>query len=519
MPGVADEELDEVIKQAVDSASNLAEEYSGAKPLDEAWKAGIEQERVDVLEPLLQNLRQEIEHEEPTMDKILDLIFQQKINSRHGKVLVQLYDIYHNTEPYTHDHHRLRQDLVDKIAEFSRLDAADMKKVEEEEKRLMASLPPTDLSSIQMTIINLKADDKTKATLLDMYKKLLDMSPDSESFSTLKQKLLLGISLPHKFCNPPAIIFEGSTPEQINEHCNKIREELDKTHYGMDAIKDELLCMHNDRITNPNSRGAIGLVGMRGTGKTSIIQAYAKAVGKPFYKIALGGMTDPTPLKGSDGHWVGSGPSAVVQALKMMKVANGVLLIDEIDKPGMSDKGIDIQNALLHISDYTQNHEFMDLYLPDFPHDLSNLEIFYTMNEKRFIDPTLLDRLTIFEVEPYSRRDIREIAKNYKLPDALKNVNIPSDAVTIDDSGCNALMDMFCDDMKEDGVRPIQKALNTLASRINYLRTNQLPDGTFGGRRKPRFAIPNFKLPLVITREVVQQMAVKPKKDKLTYFG
>lgn len=254
------------------------------------------------------------------------------------------------------------------------------------------------------------------------------------------------------------------------------------------------------------------------THNTSIASALFKALGLPFERISLGGFSDATQLKGSDQHWVGSGPSLILQILKRMKVSNGGILFDEIDKIADTHHGIEVVNSLLHITDYTQNNEFQDTYLNEFPHDISNIWFMFSCNDDNLIDPILRDRLHILNVESYSRDGLKQIMKNYQLPKSLNNVDMPLSLVTIEDKAYSLLIDMYCEDIRDQGARPTQKALDTLISRINLLRTNLLPDGTLGELHVGFTVPPNFKFPVIITRDMIKQLMPHKKKIMLPYI-
>ena len=308
--------------------------------------------------------------------------------------------------------------------------------------------------------------------------------------------------------------------EDYNKFCTNLKAHLDADHYGMDNIKENMIILAVNREVNPHSQATIALEGPQGTGKTSILSSLAKGLGLPFQKISLGGMIDPTILKGADSHWVGSEPSIILHFLKIMKQTDGAILFDEIDKlvTDEDSRGHAIQHALLHITDYTQNKEFQDQYLKEFNHDISNLWFFYSMNKRDTISPILLDRLTIYTVEPYAPTEMRIITQKHLLPRALKDVNIPPDQITITDKACRTLMNILESKIKEGGVRPLDQEMRKIAGRLNYLNKNKLPDGSIGGP-KISFNIPNFQIPYEIDCDAINILIEKPKTVNLSYYG
>lgn len=513
-PDIDEAELKDGVRKALKSANtSLISEYCGAVPKDERWKIHTSPEEVEILEPILQETREKIGREEPTMARILAT----KMTVETRKKMVQLFDIYSNTEPYTYEHYVRRSELVDMLEEIQRADI-DVDQEEgllEKEKALLKAVPPTDPAALKRRILMLGADDIVKGRLLEMYRLFESMPPDSEAKTTLRTKIEWAVALPYGKIVLPAVEHGVSTAQQINAYCVQIRENLDRDLYGMDRVKEELIEMFNDRITNPSSQASLALKGPPGVGKTAIVAALARAVGLPFERIALGGMEDPSIFKGSDSHWIGSGPSIILQLLKRMKIANGILFLDEIDKLGDSPRGIDIQNALLHITDYTQNSQFSDAFLSEFPHDISKIMFVYAMNTDQWLSPILRDRLTIVEVEPYTQKELKEIIKKHLLPRALEKVGMGAADLTIDDSGCDAILKIV--GRGNGGVRPVERIVSKIVSRINLLRTNTLEDGSIG-RLKLRYTIPGFALPMVVTGGVVEILIEKPKVEEIPSF-
>lgn len=516
-PELEPSNLKKVVEDVLEnSAQDLIDEYCSAIPRDETWKATVKDDVIKTLEPRLQDVRLFLDVEEPTMEKILEVDASLEDRAK----MVQFFDIYKNTEPYTEEHFLQRKRLCKLIEEHKKTNFAEQEKILAEEKRIReVYVPPNDVLTMKKKIISLETTDVIKGQLLEMYTQLLETPDDSSMFSVLKEKLDWATSLPYQKKTLPTIVYGRDNNEEINKFLTQARNKLDENLYGMENIKDELISILNDRITNPKAISTLALKGRPGTGKTAIAAALAEAVGLPFERIALGGMSDSTTLKGADSHWLGSGPSILLHILKKMGISNGVVLLDEIDKLSSNDThGSNMQNALLHITDYTQNHEFGDAYMKEFPHDLSNIWFIYAMNDDNLLSPILRDRLTILEVEPYTSSDFKEITKRHLLPKALDDVSISRDLVSITDEACSFILTLLAEQIKETGVRPIQRMIRTLASRINRLRTTTLSDGTTGVL-KTKISLPGFKLPLVIDEHVVKKLIDPPKKAAtLSYF-
>jgi ATP-dependent Lon protease len=513
-PDLPKEKIIEVVeKTLVRFGEDILEEYCEAVPKDKRWKVGKPDDVVNKVEPILQKIREKIKEEEPTLEKIM----LTKTTLGEKKKYLQYFDIYKNTEPYTLDWLDLRSNITGFINSNMVSSQSDIDLLEKEEERILSTTPNFEVSTLKTKILNLQASDVIKARLLEMYRTLMETSRDDTSWRQIKEKLEIAVSLPYSKIKMSEIIFGKNSPQEINEYCANIRKKLDEELYGMEEVKDELICAINNRITNPKSIVTLALKGAAGVGKTACISALAKATGLPFERIPLGGMKDTTVLKGADSHWLGSGPSIILRILKNMKISNGIVLFDEIDKLSDTPHGVEIQNALLHITDYTQNSEFVDTYLSEFPHDISNLWFFYALNDETKMDPILKDRLVILDVPSYSRQDLVQIIQRHLLPRSLINVNIPENSISITEKACMSIINICSQEIQETGVRPVQKLMMKIATRLNLTRTTTLPDGTTGNL-KIKYHIPNFSLPFVIDETVVAKLIDQQKKQNLSYF-
>lgn len=473
--------------------------------------AKTELDRANKLRKIAEAIQADLEAEEPDIVKILST----PMTRTDCKKMVQLYEIYKNTLEYTPEHLELRTKIIDMLKGLSRVNVSENERVEREVERIMDTVPKTDIIELRRRIIDLNTDDIIKARLLEMYRELEETSIESTQYRNLKDKIEWGVSLPYKTVSEVKVPL---TPDEMNKYCIDLRKKLDQEIYGMDEVKEEMIALRVNQLTNPGARSTLGLEGPPGVGKTAICELFAKAVGKPFQRIACGGMENVYLLKGSDNHFVGSAPSILLSFLREMKIADGYVLVDEIDKLKQ-----DVQDALLHITDYTQNKEFRDTFLSEFPHDLSKICFMYGMNDKNKINPILRDRLEIVEVEAYTRDQLKNIIKGYLLRRALIATGLVSKSesdpplVTIDDSGCDAILGMLASHIQESGVRKIDEAVRKIVTRINLLRMVTLKDGSTG-KLKLKYTIPNFSLPFNIDRNAVKQLLPGPKHKTVSYI-
>lgn len=217
--------------------------------------------------------------------------------------------------------------------------------------------------------------------------------------------------------------------------------------------------------TAPSEGYAIGTVicfaGPPGVGKTSLGQSIARALGRPFERISLGGLRDEAELRGHRRTYIGAMPGRIVQALHRAGVKNPVIMLDELDKVGMDYRG-DPASALLEILDPQQNHSFRDLYL-DLDFDLSQVFFLGTANDLSRVPPPLLDRLEIIELSGYSEQEKIAIAQNYLLPRQWKKAGLPPNAVQLPIETLRQVIEYYT---REAGVRKLEQQLGTLCRKV-----------------------------------------------------
>lgn len=240
------------------------------------------------------------------------------------------------------------------------------------------------------------------------------------------------------------------------------RQVLDDDHFGLKEVKERILEHLGVLKMNPNAKAPIlCLVGPPGVGKTSLGQSIARALGRNFERMSLGGMHDEAELRGHRRTYIGAMPGRLIQAVRRAKAKNPVLMLDEIDKLGRDYRG-DPAAALLEILDPEQNKTFRDNYL-DLPWDLSKTLFITTANTLDTIPRPLLDRMEILRLTGYTEEEKVEIAKKYLVPRQLSESGVSAEQAVIPDETLRALIQGYT---REAGLRRLERAIGRLTRKI-----------------------------------------------------
>jgi len=241
------------------------------------------------------------------------------------------------------------------------------------------------------------------------------------------------------------------------------RRILDEDHYGLDKIKRRILEFLAVRKLNPDGHGPIlCFVGPPGVGKTSLGQSIARAIGRKFVRISLGGVHDEAEIRGHRRTYVGAMPGNVIQALRRVGSRNGVVMLDEIDKLGAGGFQGDPASALLEVLDPEQNGAFRDAYL-GVPFDLRQVLFIATANVLDTIPGPLRDRMEIVRLSGYTAEEKVVIARGHLIPRQLLQNGLSDAAITLDDAGLNLVIDGYT---REAGVRSLEREIGAVMRSV-----------------------------------------------------
>jgi len=312
-------------------------------------------------------------------------------------------------------------------------DGEDGADIEEIEKKIKASRMPKDALK--------KAESELK--------KLRLMSPMSAEATVVRNYIDVLVGLP------------WAAKTKIKHDLGNAEKVLNQDHYGLDKVKDRILeylavQQRVDKVKAP----ILCLVGPPGVGKTSLGQSIAKATGRKYVRMALGGMRDEAEIRGHRRTYIGAMPGKVLQSLTKVGTRNPLFLLDEIDKLGTDFRG-DPSSALLEVLDPEQNHKFGDHYV-EVDYDLSDVMFVATSNSMK-IPPALLDRMEVIRLSGYTEDEKTNIAMTYLLPKQMKNNGVKESELAITEAAVRDIVRYYT---REAGVRSLERELSKICRKV-----------------------------------------------------
>ena len=305
-----------------------------------------------------------------------------------------------------------------------------------------------EMSELEERIKSTKLTKEAREKALGEVKKLRQMAPMSAEATVVRNYLDWLLSIPWQ------------RRSKVKKDLPAAQAILDNDHFGLDKVKErivEYLAVQQraNKLTGP----ILCLVGPPGVGKTSLGKSIAKATGREFVRMSLGGVRDEAEIRGHRRTYIGSMPGKVIQSMRKAKSSNPLFLLDEIDKMGMDFRG-DPSSALLEVLDPEQNASFNDHYL-EVDYDLSSVMFVTTANTLN-IPPPLMDRMEIIRIAGYTEDEKLEIAKRHLMPNSMAKHGLDAKEFEVEDSGVMELIRRYT---REAGVRNLEREISNLARK------------------------------------------------------
>lgn len=359
---------------------------------------------------------------------------------------------------------------------------------------------------LKIKVLTSELPIKVKAMIV---KKLEDMSKhmdsggDGRKFNDWVESVL---KIPfNKYCSMP--ISNKAPKNEVGDFLNNFYNNLDKAIYGQKKVKQALTETIAKWISNPNVKGhALAVVGPPGIGKTSLIrEGLAKGLNRPFCSMSLSGMHDEAYLTGFAMTYEGSQEGRIAKMLINSNCMNPIIYMDELDKVDTNRHGMSMMNKLIEITDFSQNHEFEDLYFQDVKLDLSKCIFVFSLNHLENVDPILRDRLEVIHVKGFDTKEKVKIAMEYLIPAEIKQIGLEQDQIIFDEKIIRYIIVQLDD---EEGVRGLKKAINKICRTLNLLQfTNKNTEFN-----------KTYELPVKVTEDIVNKILTRPDKPFLSMY-
>src|SRR6266567_854390 len=311
-----------------------------------------------------------------------------------------------------------------------------------------------DTDLLRQRLAETALPDEVRKELERELSRLQRLAPAAPDHQVLRSYLEFALELP----------WTATTTDQLD--LVRAQQILNEDHFGLEDIKDRIIEHLAVMQLKPEAKSPIlCFVGPPGVGKTSLGRSIARALGREFERMSLGGVRDEAELRGHRRTYIGAMPGRVIQSIRRAGVNNPVMMLDEVDKLGRDFRG-DPAAALLEILDPEQNRTFRDNYL-DQPFDLSKVFFITTANSLESIPQPLLDRMEVLRLAGYSEEEKIEIAHRYLIPRQLKESGLEAGQCAIDDAALRQVISHYT---REAGVRQLERAIGRLARKIALRR-------------------------------------------------
>ena len=309
--------------------------------------------------------------------------------------------------------------------------------------------PQAEMDELEQKLRARNMPEEAREKALSEVKKLRAMPPSAAEYTVVRNYVDWILDLP--WCDL----------KEVDIDIEKARAILDGDHFGLEKPKERILeYLAVQKLSNGLKGPILCLVGPPGVGKTSLAKSVAKATGRDYVRLALGGVRDEAEIRGHRRTYVGALPGKIIQSLKRVKYNNPLFCLDEIDKMSSDYRG-DPASALLEVLDPEQNATFMDHYL-DLEYDLSKVFFITTANSLHSIPAPLLDRMEIIELNSYLETEKRHIARNFLLPRQIEEHGLKEYNIRLSE---NALLEIIRSYTREAGVRNLEREIGALCRK------------------------------------------------------
>jgi ATP-dependent Lon protease len=345
-----------------------------------------------------------------------------------------------------------------------------------------------EIEELRKSITEAKMPEPVEKVGLKELERLAKMPPQAAEYTVSRTYIDWLIALP----------WSKFTPD--NHDINRAKKILDEDHYDLEKVKDRILEYLAVKKLKPDSRGSIlCFIGPPGVGKTSLGKSIARALGRKFIRISLGGIRDEAEIRGHRRTYVGALPGRIIQSIKTCDTNNPVFMLDEIDKVGTDFRG-DPSSALLEVLDPEQNHAFSDHYL-EVPFDLSRVMFIATGNLVDPIIPALKDRMEIIELPGYILEEKVEIAKKFLIPRQIAENGLKNGNLAFADGAIRKIVGGYT---RESGVRNLEREIGSVCRKV----AKRIAEGKKGAVKISVHNLDEFLGPPKIFAEVAARRGV-----------
>ena len=313
----------------------------------------------------------------------------------------------------------------------------------------------------------------SKSKVLGNMDRIAKMNSYSSEYSKLSRWIEGLLKIPFgKYYKVPVTLSSSNT--EISTYLSNIEKTMDSCIYGQRSAKEKILEFVGKWITNPNTTNEpLAFIGEKGTGKTTLAkEGIAKALGRPFYMISLGGESDAGSFRGHDYTYEGSRWGKIADILIATQCMNPVIFFDELDKISNTKAGEEIAGMLMHLTDTTQNDSFSDKYFAGIDLDLSKAMFIFSYNDPHKLNPILRDRLTEITFTSFGKKDKMVIVKDFLMGKTCSNIGLQLQNYHISDDIISFLIERYTPS-GESGVRNIKRVIETLFLRLNLYNLPQ----------------------------------------------